>query len=52
MGERDQLVPVAAGEQAAAAMSHGSFTMIEESGHAPFLSHPERFLEEVFRFAT
>lgn len=52
MGERDQLVPVAAGEQAAAAMLHGSFTMIEESGHAPFLSHPERFLEEVFRFAT
>ncbi len=51
MGERDQLVPANAGEAAAAAMPHGSVATIYGSGHAPFLSHAEPFIEEVVRFA-
>ncbi len=51
MGERDQLVPVAAGEEAAALMPHGSCCVIEGSGHAPFLSHGEQFIREVIDFA-
>ncbi len=51
MGERDQLVPVSAGEEAADRMPHGSVSVIEGAGHAPFLSHAERFLSEVVSFA-
>lgn len=51
MGERDQLVPVAAGEEAAAMMG-GTVETIEGAGHAPFLSHPQPFLQQVIDFAT
>ena len=51
MGERDQLVPTSAGEAAAAAMPNGSVVTIHGSGHAPFLSHVDAFVEEVVRFA-
>ncbi|MBT3308908.1 MAG: pimeloyl-ACP methyl ester esterase BioH [Gammaproteobacteria bacterium] len=51
MGARDQLVPVEAGEAAATAMPHAAAVVIEGAGHAPFLSHPARFIEEVTRFA-
>lgn len=51
MGERDQLVPVAAGVEAAAAMPNGSVVTVAGSGHAPFLSHTEPFLQQVIDFA-
>ncbi len=51
MGERDQLVPATAGEQAAAMMPDGCYQMVQGAGHAPFLSHPQQFLDEVIRFA-
>lgn len=51
MGERDQLVPVAAGEEAAAAMPQGSCSVVEGAGHAPFLSHGDQFVREVVHFA-
>lgn len=51
MGERDQLVPVAAGEEAAAVMPQGSCHVIQGAGHAPFLSHGDEFIREVIDFA-
>jgi pimeloyl-[acyl-carrier protein] methyl ester esterase len=50
MGERDQLVPYRAGEEAAGVMPNGSVRVIEGAAHAPFLSHPHQFLDEVFSF--
>ena len=52
MGGRDQLVPPSAGVVAAAQMPHGSSCVVEGSGHAPFLSHPDQFLDEVIRFGA
>ncbi len=50
MGGRDQLVPASAGVVAAQQMPNGSPHLIEDAGHAPFLSHPEQFLSEVISF--
>lgn len=52
MGGRDQLVPPSAGVVAAAQMPNGSSSVIEGAGHAPFLSHPQQFLDEVIRFGA
>jgi pimeloyl-[acyl-carrier protein] methyl ester esterase len=44
-GERDNLVPAAALEAAAALAPRGRVTILEGAGHAPFLSHPAAFRE-------
>lgn len=49
-GERDTLVPPAAAEAAAAAMPRAESVCIPGAGHAPFLSHPEPFVEAVKAF--
>ena len=42
-GNRDTLVPSAAGEWLAAAMGNGRFASIGGAAHVPFLSHPDDF---------
>jgi len=42
-GERDTLVPAAAGAWLAAALPAGRLASIAGGAHAPFLSHPEAF---------
>ncbi|HEX8011867.1 MAG TPA: pimeloyl-ACP methyl ester esterase BioH [Casimicrobiaceae bacterium] len=43
-GDRDPLVPAAAGEWLARTLPHASLRLIPGAGHAPFLSHPDAFL--------
>ena len=38
-GERDAIVPAAAGEWLARALPHGRLMVIADAGHAPFVSH-------------
>lgn len=45
VGDRDPLVPLAAAEWAAAAMSDGRLEVIGGAGHLPFLSHPDALIE-------
>jgi pimeloyl-[acyl-carrier protein] methyl ester esterase len=42
-GDRDTLVPSAAGEWLAAALPNGRFAAIAGAAHVPFLSHPAEF---------
>jgi pimeloyl-[acyl-carrier protein] methyl ester esterase len=43
-GERDTLVPPAAGEWLAQTLPNASFRLIPGAAHAPFLSHPDAFM--------
>jgi len=43
-GDRDTLVPTAAGEWLASAMANGRFVSIAGAAHVPFLSHPDEFV--------
>lgn len=47
MGEKDSFVPATLGEQACQRLREGSYRMIAGAGHAPFLSHPDQFLNEL-----
>lgn len=49
-GERDTLIPVSAAEEAAHRIADAHVVIIEGAGHAPFISHPERFVKEVEQF--
>lgn len=49
-GEHDRLTPASAGRELAAALPTARFTLVERSGHAPFLSHPGEVLAEVTGF--
>lgn len=49
-GEHDRLTPPGAGRELAVRLPAARFRMIERSGHAPFLSHPEAVLTEVRGF--
>jgi len=49
-GEHDRLTPAAAGRELAVGLPGARFTLIERSGHAPFLSHPEQVTAEVRGF--
>lgn len=49
-GERDTLAPLAAAEYTAAELPNGTLEVIEGAGHAPFISHPERFIDLVTEF--
>ena len=43
-GERDTLVPPAAGEWLSRTLPRASFRLIPGAAHAPFLSHPDAFM--------
>lgn len=49
-GERDTLVPAAAGAWLAAALPAGRHAPIAGAAHAPFLSHPEAFFAALQEF--
>jgi pimeloyl-[acyl-carrier protein] methyl ester esterase len=49
-GERDTLVPVAATHALAAALPRASHATIAGAAHAPFLSHPDAFLDALGPF--
>jgi len=49
-GGRDRLAPVAAGRYLARQLPQARLEIIPEAGHAPFLSHPEIFLDKLRGF--
>ena len=49
-GERDTLTPLAASEYLVSAMPYARLACIEGAAHAPFMSHPERFIEQLKNF--
>lgn len=49
-GRRDTLAPVEAARYTAQQLPHGRLVEIEGAGHAPFISHPDRFVEAVTEF--
>ena len=49
-GERDTLTPPQAAHYLAAQLPDARLAMIEGAAHAPFLSHPEEFVEHVVSF--
>jgi len=49
-GERDTLTPVQASEHMANVMRNARLATIKGAAHAPFLSHPEIFVEQLTRF--
>ena len=49
-GERDTLVPAAAGAWLADALPAGSYALIAHAAHAPFLSHPDEFFQALEDF--
>ena len=50
-GRKDTLVPVRALESIATQSTQATLSIWETAGHAPFLSNPERFINEVKAFA-
>ncbi len=51
-GEHDRLTPAQAGRELASRLPAARFQLVERSGHAPFLSHPDRVLAEVRAFLS
>jgi pimeloyl-[acyl-carrier protein] methyl ester esterase len=51
-GAHDGLTPAGAGRELAAGLPHARLRIIERSGHAPFLSHPDQVLAGVRRFLS
>lgn len=43
-GSRDTLAPLAAAQFTAQELPHATLQVIEGAGHAPFISHPEKFV--------
>ncbi|MEW9897241.1 pimeloyl-ACP methyl ester esterase BioH [Chitinivorax sp. PXF-14] len=49
-GERDGLTPAPVGRWLASRLPDAELEMLKDSAHAPFISHPERFVERVCQF--
>ncbi len=49
-GERDTLIPLQASQYLASRTPNGRLAMIKGAAHAPFLSHPNEFVEHVVNF--
>jgi pimeloyl-[acyl-carrier protein] methyl ester esterase len=49
-GERDMLAPVAAAKYLSARIPGARLEVLPGAGHAPFLSHPQEFIDSVARF--
>ncbi|MGM0680318.1 MAG: pimeloyl-ACP methyl ester esterase BioH, partial [Pseudomonadota bacterium] len=50
MGEQDMLVPAAAAVALAGEFEDSQTVVIEGAGHAPFVSHPQTFIQQVMMF--
>jgi pimeloyl-[acyl-carrier protein] methyl ester esterase len=51
-GKHDRLTPPEAGRELAARLPLARFHLVDRSGHAPFLSHPDEVLAEVTAFLS
>jgi pimeloyl-[acyl-carrier protein] methyl ester esterase len=49
-GQRDKLTPPEASHYLAQVIPHARLVVIEGAAHAPFLSHPDIFVEQVSEF--
>jgi pimeloyl-[acyl-carrier protein] methyl ester esterase len=49
-GNRDTLAPMGAAEYTAAQLPHGTLKVISGAGHAPFISHPDEFINAIEEF--
>ena len=49
-GEMDSLFRPAAAQRAQGLMTDADLSVIDKAGHAPFLSHPDEFLQSLTRF--
>jgi pimeloyl-[acyl-carrier protein] methyl ester esterase len=49
-GDRDRLTPADAGRYLAQALHHARFHAFSRCGHAPFLTHPAEFTDQLQRF--
>ncbi|MEQ1629653.1 MAG: pimeloyl-ACP methyl ester esterase BioH [Gallionella sp.] len=49
-GERDTLTPLAASEYLASTLPNARLAGIKGAAHAPFMSHPEHFIEQLKNF--
>jgi pimeloyl-[acyl-carrier protein] methyl ester esterase len=49
-GQRDTLAPLAAAEYLANTLPQASLQVIEGAGHAPFISHPDEFLQALLHW--
>lgn len=49
-GERDTLIPLQASQYLASRIPRGRLAMIKGAAHAPFLSHPDEFVEYISNF--
>lgn len=49
-GERDTLTPMAASEYMAEAIPDAQFAVVQGAAHAPFLSHPQIFMQHLTGF--
>jgi pimeloyl-[acyl-carrier protein] methyl ester esterase len=49
-GERDTLIPHQAPQYLASELPNGRLVTIKGAAHAPFLSHPDEFVEQLISF--
>ncbi len=50
-GEHDRLIPYQAAEAMQQLFNNAQSTMIKDAGHAPFISHPDEFIQIIKKFS-
>lgn len=52
LGEKDTLIPKSSGEQTQGSIKDSETKIIKGAGHAPFISHPDEFLQIIRTFIS